>query len=63
MIEFNLSQKQEKKYNKWSIKHKCKDLNQTNHQFRFKYIGGLGYSVKVKCSCGKKINLTDVETW
>jgi len=66
-MSFSLDEKQELKLSKWKKKHikKCKSRPSTEG-VRFTYIftpTGLGMIIKVKCLCGKEINLTDSTNW
>ena len=61
-MSFELDEKQEEKFEEWRVKHKCKNKNKREMTYCFTPIG-IGTIVVVKCSCGKEINLTDVEEW
>ena len=65
---FQLSDEQQEKYRKWARTHDCVIRNKDG----IRYVGaaggadtfhitgtGLGWIVKVKCSCGSKLDLTE----
>jgi len=66
-IEFKASDKEVGKFNEWLEKHnkKCK-LKKKNKPRSFTYCFtplGMGTGIAVKCSCGKSIDITNVEDW
>ena len=64
MTSFLLDADQEKKLAKWKKKHKkCKSSTE-GVKFIYEFVPtGLGTIAKVKCLCGKEIDLTDSENW
>lgn len=67
MKNFDLSEKEEETYNAWRREHKkkCKLYKkgkQTLTTFKFTPTG-IGPIIEIECSCGKKINVTDWESW
>lgn len=63
--EFSLSKIEEEAFNEWwkEHKHKCKDKPYERHiTFSFTPTG-IGSIIVAKCSCGKKIDITDVDCW
>ena len=67
MVNFELSEKEEKKLNDWLEKHnmKCK-LKKKRIPRTLKYCFtpiGIGQIVQVKCSCGKSKDITCEEDW
>lgn len=60
---FDLSERDEEKLDAWLIKHKKKCKKPYPFlTYRFTPTG-IGTIIKVKCSCGKEIDLTDTSTW
>lgn len=71
MIEFKIEEKEYKNYIKWILDHKdvCKIVNPLSQGA----IGGaltysftptnLGMIIKIKCSCGEEIDVTEYEHW
>jgi len=47
---------------KWYANHDCEILGKTHIQFMFTPLG-IGYGASVKCSCGKRLNLTEYDKW
>jgi hypothetical protein len=70
-IKFELNDKESKRVRKWSINHDYPMLDEngvsksaTGGRLTFKFIPtGIGTIKKVKCSCGKKLDLTKYEKW
>lgn len=70
-IKFEFNKKESKRIKKWSMNHDCSKLDENNlHKSaiggRLTYIfipTGIGIIKKVKCSCGKELDLTEYEKW
>ena len=67
MVNFELSEKEEKKLNDWLEKHnmKCK-LKKKRKLRHFTYCftpTGIGSIIEVECSCGKSKDITCEEDW
>ena len=63
MITFTISDKEEECIKKWKDKHK-KVCKQKNRLFSYTFTPtGIGDSIEVKCSCGKRFDATDVDSW
>jgi hypothetical protein len=64
---FSLNEQETKKLKKWREKHnkKCEFTNaQHGGTLTYKFTPtGIGTIVKVKCACGKEIDLTDPSNW
>ena len=61
MFELNKNEKQ--KLAKWIEKHK-KKCNTFNRYLTYSFTPtGIGTIVEVKCSCGKKVDVTDESNW
>jgi hypothetical protein len=67
MISFSLSEEEEAAYKKWWAIHKlaCPHMDKTNGPtISWIFIPlGFGTVVKIKCSCGTTIDVTDSENW
>lgn len=65
MKTFNLNEDQSKKADKWIRKHKC-DIESTAIGGKISYLftsTGLGMCAEVRCICGKKKDLTEIDKW
>jgi len=68
---FNLSHKEREEFEIWNKKHKkkckyCKPINQTAIGGRLTYMftpNGVGYTLVIKCKCGKEVDVTDNSCW
>lgn len=67
MRNFDMSEKEEEAYNAWFQEHKkkCKIYKKGQHRhFTYKFTPvGMGEVIKIECSCGKEIDVTDWESW
>ncbi len=63
---FNLSEKEQKRCDKFIKKHKHKKWNLTAIGGRFTYLftpTSVGTGISIKCTCGKKKDITDYSDW
>ena len=71
MLKFEINDKQQSKLLKWKKKHdercrfaKAKNCGAIGCRFTYCFIStSLGVIVKVKCTCGHEIDLTDYRGW
>ena len=62
---FELSDSQEEKLKQWKNNHQCKNRNKSHGavggQYTYKFVPtGIGVFCEVICSCGEKINISEV---
>jgi hypothetical protein len=57
---FNISKDEDKKLKKWQEKHRKKCKRLLTYCFT---PTGIGNIIKVRCDCGKELDLTDVSSW
>ena len=67
-MEFSLSKEEEIKYLKWLKKHnkKCPNVyvGAIGGRITFSFTPtGLGPITTIKCECGEKLDLTEIENW
>lgn len=67
MMTFTISDKEQEAIEKWQRKHKrkCslrKDGENTHYTYSFTPTG-IGDIICVRCSCGKSIDVTDIDSW
>jgi hypothetical protein len=66
MIQYKLDKEQIRKISEWEYNHNCviKNLGAIGGKLTFSFTPtNLGIVTKVKCCCGKEIDLTDYEDW
>ena len=61
-MKFELTDEQVPKINDWHYAHQCRSRKRSLLTYRFTPTG-IGSVITVKCSCGKKIDVTDVTKW
>lgn len=64
-MKFELTDREVKAFNDFKQNHKCKLKKRSDKVFYTISFtsNGIGDNVKVKCSCGKKIDITDYDSW
>jgi hypothetical protein len=66
MTIFKLSAKEKERLDKWLKKHnkKCDDHWEFSQHLTYMFTPtGIGTIIEVKCSCGKKVGITDSSNW
>ena len=62
-MEFKLSEVEEKAYRKWDEEHQrhCSE-DKSSRSFEF-FPTSIGCAIKVNCTCGRSIDVTDLDSW